>query len=156
MPHGPRLCRHGALHRVLSVPLLFDAERMHRGIVPIPGMESRRATWASCADTGWQGCALDRDADSRGQPHTGSFDEAGSFTSTGISPSNPYVVIPNRAFFYDAEGGTSYLHRISFDLNKPTATVEIEKLYSLIAPLPRRTIATTPCRTGTDSWLPVG
>ena len=123
------------------VPLLFDVQRMHRGAVPY-SWDGKQNSYLG---------VLRRHGDGKdvrwiatptlGGSHTlGSFDEDGIlYIDREISPSNPYVVIPNRdGSSYDAEGGTSYLHRISFDLNKSTTTVEIEKLYSLIAPLPRQ------------------
>lgn len=123
------------------VPLLFDAERMHRGSVPY--------SWDGSQES-YLG-VLRRQGDAKdlrwiatptcGGSHTlGSFDEGGTlYIDREISPSNPYVVIPNRdGSSYDAAGGTSYLHRISLDLTDRNAPVGIEKLYPLIAPLPRQ------------------
>jgi carotenoid cleavage dioxygenase len=123
------------------VPLLFDGERMQRGIVPYCWDASQKSYLG----------VLRRQGDGKdvrwiamptcGGSHTlGSFDDGGVlYFDREISASNPYVVIPNRdGSAFDAEGGTSYLHRIRFDLNRPAASVEIEKLYPLIAPLPRQ------------------
>jgi carotenoid cleavage dioxygenase-like enzyme len=123
------------------VPLCFDAERMHRGIVPY-SWDGRQQSYLG---------VLRRNGDGRdlrwvatptcGGSHTlGSFDDGGVlYFDREISPSNPYVVVTNRdGSAYDAQGGTSYLHRIRLDLNRKDASVEIEQLYPLIAPLPRQ------------------
>jgi len=123
------------------VPLLFDTERMQHGVVPYSWDGTQKSYLGVLRRSGDGKDVRWIPVPTCGGSHTlGSFDDGGVlYIDREISASNPYVVIANRdGSAYDAQGGTSYLHRIRFDLKRPTATVELEKLYSLIAPLPRQ------------------
>ena len=77
----------------------------------------------------------------RGGSHTmGAFEDHGKlFFDREITAANPYPVIPNRdGSPYDAAAGTSYLHRLSVNLDGINNGYGIEKMYPLIAPLPRQ------------------
>ncbi len=77
----------------------------------------------------------------RGGSHTlGAFEDDGKlYFDREITAANPYPVIPNKdGAPYDQAAGTSYLHRLSVNLNGKNSGYGIEKLYPLIAPLPRQ------------------
>ncbi len=77
----------------------------------------------------------------RGGSHTlGAFEDNGKlYFDREITAANPYPVIPNKdGSPHDPVAGTSYLHRLTVNLTGTNSGYGIEKMYPLIAPLPRQ------------------
>ncbi len=77
----------------------------------------------------------------RGGSHTlGAFEDKGKlYFDREITEGNPYPVIPSKdGAPHDAAAGTSYLHRLTVNLKGRNNGYGIEKMYPLIAPLPRQ------------------
>lgn len=122
-------------------PLAIDHEQMKRGGIHWSWDKDKKTyfgflrRYGDGKDLKWiEGAA-------RGGSHTlGAFEDRGKlYFDREITAANPYPVIPNKdATPYDPATGISYLHRLSVNLNGPNSHYDIEKMYPLIAPLPRQ------------------
>jgi carotenoid cleavage dioxygenase len=122
-------------------PLAIDHEQMKRGGIHWSWDKDKKTyfgfmrRYGDGKDLKWiEGAA-------RGGSHTlGAFEDHGKlYFDREVTAANPYPVIPNKdATPYDPATGISYLHRLSVNLNRPNRHYDIEKMYPLIAPLPRQ------------------
>jgi carotenoid cleavage dioxygenase-like enzyme len=123
------------------MPMAIDPEQMKRGGIHWswdPGKKSylgfmRR--YGDGTDLQWI------EGPARGGSHTlGAFEDNGKlYFDREITAANPYPVIPNKdGSPHDAAAGTSYLHRLTVNLDGNNSGYGIEKMYPLIAPLPRQ------------------
>ncbi len=123
------------------IPLAIDPEQMRRGGIHWSWDKDRKTflgfmrRYGDGTDLKWI------EGPARGGSHTlGAFEDGGRlYFDREVTASNPYSVIPNKdGAPYDAAAGTSYLHRLTVNLNGRNSGYGIEKLYPLIAPLPRQ------------------
>lgn len=123
------------------VPLTIDHERMARGGIHF-SWDGTRPSYLGVLRRGGDGSdARWIEGPTRGGSHTlGAFEEGGRlYFDREVSQGNPYMVIPHRdGSAFDPAAGTSYLHRISLDLTRRDGGYEMERMYPLIAPLPRQ------------------
>jgi len=122
-------------------PLAIDPEQMRRGGIHWSWDPDKQTflgvlrRYADGRDLKWIA------GPPRGGSHTlGAFEDGDRlYFDREVTAGNPYPVIPNKdGSPYDAAAGTSYLHRLSVSLRSANSGYEIEKLYPLIAPLPRQ------------------
>jgi carotenoid cleavage dioxygenase-like enzyme len=122
-------------------PLAIDREQMQRGGIHW-SWDKDKKTYLGFLRRHGDGKDLKwLEGPARGGAHTlGAFEDGGKlYFDREVSAGNPYPVIPNKdGAPYDAFAGTSYLHRLSVSLNGSNDGYAIEKLYPLIAPLPRQ------------------
>ncbi|HEY4214654.1 MAG TPA: carotenoid oxygenase family protein [Steroidobacteraceae bacterium] len=122
-------------------PLAIDPEQMRRGGIHWSWDKSRKS-FLGVLRRGGDGTDLQWiEGVARGGSHTlGAFEDGGTlYFDREITAGNPYPVIPNKdGAPYDPAAGISYLHRISVKLNGRSTSYETERLYPLIAPLPRQ------------------
>jgi carotenoid cleavage dioxygenase len=123
------------------IPLAIDHEQMKRGGIHWSWDKDRKTylgfmrRYGDGRDLKWI------EGPARGGSHTlGAFEDGGRlYFDREVTAANPYPVIPNKdGSPHDAAAGTSYLHRLSVSLNGRNDGYGIEKLYPLIAPLPRQ------------------
>jgi carotenoid cleavage dioxygenase-like enzyme len=123
------------------IPLAIDHEQMRRGGIHWSWDKEKKTylgfmrRYGDGKDLKWI------EGPGRGGSHTlGAFEDGGKlFFDREITAGNPYPVIPNKdGAPHDAVAGTSYLHRLSVNLQGRNDGYAIEKLYPLIAPLPRQ------------------
>jgi carotenoid cleavage dioxygenase-like enzyme len=77
----------------------------------------------------------------RGGSHTlGAFEDKGTlYVDREMTAGNPYPFIPNKGGApFDPVAGTSYIHRLSVKLDGNAGTFNVERMFPLIAPLPRQ------------------
>jgi carotenoid cleavage dioxygenase-like enzyme len=122
-------------------PLAIDHDQMKRGGIHW-SWDATRKTFMGVLRRYGDGRDLKWiEGPARGGSHTlGAFEDRGRlYFDREVTEANPYPVIPNRdGSPYDAAAGTSYLHRLSVNLRGANDSYQIEKLYPLIAPLPRQ------------------
>jgi carotenoid cleavage dioxygenase-like enzyme len=122
-------------------PLAIDHEQMRRGGIHWSWDKDRKTYFGFMRRHG-DGTDLKWiEGPARGGSHTlGAFEDNGKlYFDREITAGNPYPVIPNKdGSAYDAHAGTSYLHRLTVNLNGRNNGYEIERMYPLIAPLPRQ------------------
>ena len=122
-------------------PLAIDHEQMRRGGIHW-SWDKDKKTYLGFLRRHGDGKDLQWiEGPARGGAHTlGAFEDRGRlYFDREVSASNPYPVIPNKdGAPYDPVAGTSYLHRLSVSLNGRNDGYSIERLYPLIAPLPRQ------------------
>ena len=135
------------------VPITVDHAQMRRGGIHF-SWEPGKSSFLGILRRGGDGADLRWiEGPTLGGSHTlGAFEDGGRlYFDREITAGNPYPVIPNRdGSAYDPLAGTSYIHRITASLSERNSACEIEKLYPLIAPLPRQDdrYATVPYRYG--------
>ncbi len=122
------------------VPLVMDPEQMKRGGIHFSWDKTHKSylgilrRYGDGKDLRWI------EGPTCGGSHTlGAFEDGDTlYFDREISASNPYSVIPNKdGSAFDPVAGTSYIHRISARLGRHRS-FEIERMYPLIAPLPRQ------------------
>lgn len=77
----------------------------------------------------------------RSGTHTmGAFEDHGKiYIDSEVTEANPFPFMPNKdGSAYDMAAGTSYIHRLSANLGGKNKGYGIEKLFPLIAPLPKQ------------------
>ena len=123
------------------IPLAIDHEQMQRGGIHWSWDKDKKTylgfmrRYGDGRDIKWI------EGPARGGSHTlGAFEDAGKlYFDREVTAANPYPVIPNKdGSPHDAAAGTSYLHRLSVNLNGSNDSYGIERLSPLIAPLPRQ------------------
>jgi carotenoid cleavage dioxygenase-like enzyme len=122
-------------------PLAIDNEQMRRGGIHWSWDRDQKSYFGFMRRYG-NGKDLEWiEGPARGGSHTlGAFEDGGKlYVDREVTAANPYPVIPNKdGMPYDPALGISYLHRLSVNLNRPNRGYDIEKMYPLIAPLPRQ------------------
>ncbi len=106
-----------------------DEARRHPLVL---GSGQEIAIWASCAATAMAATCRWIEGPTRGGSHTlGAFEDNGKlYFDREITAANPYPVILNRdGTPHDAAAGTSYLHRLTVNLNGRNSGYGIEKMY---------------------------
>jgi carotenoid cleavage dioxygenase len=123
------------------IPLAIDYEQMKRGGVHWSWQKDRK-TWLGVLRRYGDGKDLKWvEGPTRSGTHTmGAFEDKGRiYLDSEISATNPFPFMPNQdGAPPDMVNGASYLHRLSLNLNGPNKSYGIEKLYPLVAPLPRQ------------------
>lgn len=123
------------------IPLAIDHEQMKRGGIHWSWQKDRK-TWLGILRRYGDGKDLKWvEGPTRSGTHTmGAFEDKGKiYLDSEISSTNPFPFIPNQdGAPPDMVAGTSYLHRLSLSLDGPNKSYGIEKMYSLVAPLPRQ------------------
>jgi carotenoid cleavage dioxygenase len=123
------------------MPMAIDHEQMQRGGIHW-SWDSSKPSYLGFMRRFGDGTDLKWVAGpARGGSHTlGAFEDDGKlYFDREITAGNPYPVIPNKdGTPHDPVAGTSYLHRLTVDLNGRTSGYGMEKMYPLIAPLPRQ------------------
>jgi carotenoid cleavage dioxygenase len=123
------------------VPLAIDHEQMLRGGIHWSWDKDRR-TFLGFMRRHGDGKDLQWiEGPARSGTHTmGAFEDGGRlYVDTEITAGNPFPFVPNRdGSPPDFPNSVSYLHRLSVNLNGNNKGYGIEKLYPLIAPLPRQ------------------
>jgi carotenoid cleavage dioxygenase-like enzyme len=123
------------------VPLAIDHEQMKRGGIHWSWDKTKR-TYLGVLRRGGDGKDIKWiEGPTRSGTHTmGAFEDKGKlYFDTEITAGNPFPFMPNRdGSPPDFAAATSYLHRLSVNLNGRNKGYGIEKLYPLIAPLPRQ------------------
>lgn len=123
------------------IPLAIDHEQMRRGGIHWSWDKEKKTflgfmrRYGDGTDLKWI------EGPARGGSHTlGAFEDGGKlYFDREVTAANPYPVIPNKdGAPYDSAAGTSYLHRLTVNLSGRNNGYGIEKLYPLIAPLPRQ------------------
>ncbi len=123
------------------VPLTIDYEQMKRGGIHFSWDGTRKSylgilrRYGDGTDLKWI------EAPTCGGSHTlGAFEDGEKlYFDREITAANPYSVIPNKdGSPYDAARGTSFIHRLTVKLDGGSSGLEIERMYPLIAPLPRQ------------------
>jgi carotenoid cleavage dioxygenase-like enzyme len=122
-------------------PLAIDHEQMRRGGIHWSWDQDQKSYFGFMRRDG-DGTDLKWiEGPARGGSHTlGAFEDHGKlYFDREITAGNPYPVIPNKdGSPYDASAGISYLHRLTVKLNGRNSGYDIERMYPLIAPLPRQ------------------
>lgn len=123
------------------IPLAIDHEQMRRGGIHW-SWDKDKKTFLGFMRRNGDGTDLKWiEGPARGGSHTlGAFEDGGKlYFDREVTAANPYPVIPNKdGAPYDSAAGTSYLHRLTVNLSGRNNGYGIEKLYPLIAPLPRQ------------------
>ena len=123
------------------VPLAIDHEQMQRGGIHWSWDKDKKTYLGFMRRHGDGRDIKWIEGPARGGSHTlGAFEDAGKlYFDREVTAANPYPVIPNKdGSPHDAAAGTSYLHRLSVNLNGSNDSYGIERLSPLIAPLPRQ------------------
>ncbi len=122
-------------------PLAIDHEQMKRGGIHWSWDKDQKTFFGFLRRYGDGKDLKWIEGPARGGAHTlGAFETAGKlYFDREITASNPYPVIPNKdGAPFDPAAGSSYLHRLTVNLSGRNNGYGIEKLYPLIAPLPRQ------------------
>ncbi|MGH8229765.1 MAG: carotenoid oxygenase family protein [Steroidobacteraceae bacterium] len=123
------------------IPMTVDHEQMRRGGIHF-SWDPHGKSYLGILRRGGDGKDLRWiEGPARGGSHTlGAFEDHGTlYFDRELTPGNPYPVIPNRdGSPHDPSAGTSYLHRITAKLDGRASAYGMERLYPLIAPLPRQ------------------
>jgi carotenoid cleavage dioxygenase len=123
------------------IPMAIDPEQMKRGGIHWSWDKEKKTylgfmrRYGDGTDLRWI------EGPPRGGSHTlGAFEDKDTlYFDREITAANPYPVIPNKdGAPHDPVAGTSYLHRLTVRLNGKNSGYGMEKLYPLIAPLPRQ------------------
>lgn len=123
------------------VPIAIDHEQMKRGGVHWSWDKNRKTylgflrRYGDGKDLKWI------EGPARSGTHTmGSFEDGGKlYVDTEITAGNPFPFVPNKdGSPPNLPASTSYIHRLSANLNGRNKGYGIEKMYPLIAPLPRQ------------------
>jgi carotenoid cleavage dioxygenase len=122
-------------------PLAIDYEQMQRGGIHWSWDKNKKSYFGFMRRHGDGKDLKWVEGPARGGSHTlGAFEDNGKlYFDRELTAANPYPVIPNKdGSAYDPATGISHLYRLSVHLNRRNDHYDIEKLYSLIAPLPRQ------------------
>lgn len=123
------------------VPLAIDHEQMKRGGIHWSWDKDRKTylgimrRYGDGRDLRWI------EGPARSGTHTmGAFEDKGKIhIDSEVTEANPFPFMPNKdGSPYDVAAGTSYIHRLSAGLDGRNKGYGIEKLYPLIAPLPKQ------------------
>ena len=123
------------------IPLAIDHEQMARGGIHWSWDKNRRTylgimrRYGDGKDIRWI------EGPTRSGTHTmGAFEDNGTlYFDTEITAGNPFPFMPNKdGSPPDYEASRSYIHRLTAKLDGPNKSYGIEKMYPLIAPLPRQ------------------
>ncbi len=129
-------------HIVLFViPLSIDYEQMKRGGIHWSWDKNRKTYFGYLRRYGDGKDVTWLEGPARSGTHTmGAFEDGGRiYVDMEISAGNPFPFVPNRdGSPPDMVNMTSYIHRLSANLDGRSKGYEIEKMYPLIAPLPRQ------------------
>jgi carotenoid cleavage dioxygenase-like enzyme len=129
-------------HIVLFVvPLTIDHEQMKRGGIHWSWDKDRRTYFGFLRRHGDGKDLKWIEGPTRSGTHTmGAFEDKGRiYLDTEITAGNPFPFMPNKdGSPPDLAGSTSYIHRLSANLSGKNKGYLIEKMYPLIAPLPRQ------------------
>ena len=123
------------------VPIAIDYEQMRRGGIHWSWDKERRTYLGFMRRHGDGKDLLWIEGPARSGTHTmGAFEDGGKlYIDTEITAGNPLPFIPNKdGSPPDLRNRVSYLHRLSANLSGKNNGYGIEKLYPLIAPLPRQ------------------
>lgn len=122
-------------------PLVIDHEQMRRGGIHWSWDPSHKSylgvmrRYGDGRDLKWI------EGPARAGSHTlGAFEDQGMlYIDREIALGNPYPFIPNKGGEpFDPTAGTSYIHRLSIRLDGSARQYGLEKLFPLIAPLPKQ------------------
>ncbi|MCP5145277.1 MAG: carotenoid oxygenase family protein [Gammaproteobacteria bacterium] len=123
------------------IPLTIDHEQMKRGGIHW-SWDGTRKTYLGILRRHGDGKDVQWiEGATRSGTHTmGAFEDKGRiYFDTEVTVASPFPFMPNKdGSPPDFVNATSYIHRISANLNGRNKTYEIEKMYPLIAPLPRQ------------------
>jgi carotenoid cleavage dioxygenase-like enzyme len=129
-------------HIVLFVvPLTIDHEQMKRGGIHWSWDKDRRTYFGFLRRYGDGKDLKWIEGPTRSGTHTmGAFEDNGRiYLDTEITAGNPFPFMPNKdGSPPDLAGSTSYIHRLSANLSGKNKGYLMEKMYPLIAPLPRQ------------------
>jgi carotenoid cleavage dioxygenase-like enzyme len=123
------------------VPLAMDREQLQRGGIHWSWDKSRKTylgimrRYGDGKDLKWA------EGPARSGTHTmGAFeDNRKLYLDSEVTAANPFPFMPNKdGSAYDFAAGTSYIHRLTASLDGRSESYGIEKVYPLIAPLPRQ------------------
>lgn len=123
------------------VPLAIDHEQMSRGGIHWSWDKDKKTylgfmrRFGDGTDIQWI------EGPSRSGTHTmGAFEDDGRiYFDTEITAGNPFPFMPNRdGSPPDFANNTSYINRLSFNINRRNRGYDIEQMYPLVAPLPRQ------------------
>jgi len=123
------------------VPLAIDHEQMARGGIHWSWDKTKKTylgimrRYGDGKDIRWI------EGPTRSGTHTmGAFEDNGTlYFDTEITAGNPFPFMPNKdGSPPDYEASRSYIHRLTAKLDGPNKSYGIEKMYPLIAPLPRQ------------------
>ncbi|MFO7278037.1 MAG: carotenoid oxygenase family protein [Pseudomonadota bacterium] len=123
------------------IPLAIDHEQMKRGGIHWSWDPTKKTylgymrRYGDGKDIKWV------EGPTRSGTHTmGAFEDKGKlYFDTEITAGNPFPFMPNRdGSPPDYEAATSYIHRLSLNVNGRNKSYGFEKMYPLIAPLPRQ------------------
>jgi len=123
------------------VPLAIDHEQMKRGGIHWSWDKDRRTYFGFLRRYGDGKDLKWIEGPARSGTHTmGAFEDKGKiYLDTEITAGNPFPFMPNRdGSPPDLAASTSYIHRLSANLGGRNKGYLIEKMYPLIAPLPRQ------------------
>ena len=126
---------------VFVVPLAIDLEQMQRGGIHWSWDKERRTYLGILRRYGDGKDLVWIEGPTRSGTHTmGAFEDGNRiYIDMEITAGNPFPFVPNKdGSPPDLVGSTSYLHRLSANLTGHNKGYGIEKLYPLIAPLPRQ------------------
>jgi len=123
------------------VPLAFDSEQIKRGGIHWSWDRTRR-TYLGYFRRHGDGKDLHwLEGPARSGTHTmGVFeDKHRIFFDTEVTAGSPFPFMPNKdGSPPDFKSAQSYIHRLTIDLRHSSGSYEIEKLFPLLAPLPRQ------------------
>lgn len=123
------------------VPLAIDMEQMKRGGIHW-SWDKNKKTYLGYMRRGGDGKDLKWvEGPARSGTHTmGAFEDGGKiYVDSEISAGNPFPFMPNRdGSPPDFANSSSYIHRLSLNIDGKNKGYGIEKMYPLIAPLPRQ------------------
>jgi len=126
---------------IFVIPLAIDYEQMKRGGIHWSWQGDKKThlgilrRYGDGKDLKWI------EGPARSGTHTmGAFEDNGKiYFDSEISASNPFPFMPRKdSSPHDFVAGVSYIHRLSANLSGPNKGYGIEKMYPLIAPLPRQ------------------
>lgn len=126
---------------LLVIPLAIDYEQMKRGGVHWSWDKEKRTYFGYLRRDGDGSDVTWIEGPTRSGTHVmGAFEDGGRiYVDMEISAGNPFPFVPNRdGSPPDLLNMTSYIHRLSANLGGRNKGYEVEKMYPMIAPLPRQ------------------
>jgi carotenoid cleavage dioxygenase len=123
------------------VPLAIDYEQMKRGGIHWSWDKDKKTYFGVLRRLGDGKDLKWIEGPARSGTHTmGAFEDKGKiYLDTELTAGNPFPFMPNKdGSPPDFAASTSYIHRLSANLNGRNKGYGVEKLYPLIAPLPRQ------------------
>jgi carotenoid cleavage dioxygenase len=126
---------------IFVVPLAIDYEQMKRGGIHWSWDKDRKTYFGFLRRHGDGKDLQWIEGPARSGTHTmGAFEDKGKiYLDTEITAGNPFPFMPNKdGSPPNLPASTSYIHRLSANLSGKNKGYAIEKMYPLIAPLPRQ------------------